>query len=186
MIERKTTFSEEEWQDILSYWKPLEFKKNEHLTQAGQIEPYFYFVEKGIQRLYFLDKGLEHILGFSYDGDFSGLFDSFLHQSPGELNLQAISDSQLLAINFQDYTTLINRYRKLERWAYQFLVDILVGRLKREIEMLSCPAEERYRNLLHRSPHVIQQIPYKYLASYLGMTPETFSRMRKKVASEKT
>ena len=185
-IEKKVSFTEEEWEDILSYWKPVEFKKNEHLTKVGQVEPYFYFVLEGIQRLYFLDKGLEHVLGFSYNGDFSGMFDSFLHRSPAELNLQAISDSHLLAIKFEDYHTLINRYRKLERWAYQFLVGILVGRLRREIEMLSCSAEERYRNLLQRSPHVIQQIPYKHLASYLGMTPETFSRMRKKVASEKT
>lgn len=184
-LERKITFIESEWEDFSNYWKTVTFKKNEYITQLEQIEPYFYFVLDGVQRLYFLNDGQEHVLGFSYHGDFSGMFDSFLHQTPSELYLQAITDSQMLAISFNDYNLLLKKYRKFEQWAYLFIMDILRGRLKREIEILSCSAEERYRNLLNRSPHVIQQIPYKHLASYLGMTPETFSRMRKKVAQEK-
>ncbi|MDN5215627.1 Crp/Fnr family transcriptional regulator [Fulvivirgaceae bacterium BMA12] len=174
-------FDTEAWNDFSSRWKIKKVPKNEFLIKKGMVEKHFYFVNKGVLRAYHIKDGEEICIGFTYDNDFSGGYDSFLTEKPTQFYIQALVDSELLAISREDMNLMFDRYKSVERWGRLFNEKLLLGKGLREVAILSYSAEERYRRLMTQSPHCLQLIPQKYLASYLAMTPETFSRLRKKV-----
>ena len=171
--------SDQEWDDFSSRWKSHQVKKNDYIIKSGQTEKHFYFVHRGVLRAFVLNRGQDVSIGFSYDGDFSGAYDSFLSQSPSDWNIQALTDGEILKISFSDMMEMFDHYKSVERWGRIFNANILIGIGKRQIEVRSFSAEERFDRLFQQSPHIFQLVPQKHLASYLGMTPETFSRMRK-------
>ncbi|ELR72955.1 cAMP-binding protein [Fulvivirga imtechensis AK7] len=173
-------FEEEEWKDFISYWRPVHIKKREYIIKEGQTEKYFYFVYRGVLRGYTTKDGDEISIGFTYDGDYSGAYDSFLAQQPSDFSMQAITDCELLRISYTDLMAMFDKYKSAERWGRIFNANILIGMARRQLEVRSFSAEERFERLATQSPHILQLVPQKYLASYLGMTPETFSRLRKK------
>lgn len=96
-----------------------------------------------------------------------------------DIYLQALTDCELLKISFTDLNAMFDKYKSIERWGRIFNAKILVGMARRQLEVRSYSAEERFERLCNDSPHILQMVSQKYLASYLGMTPETFSRLRK-------
>ena len=173
--------TEEEWQEFSSKWKRKSALKNEYLLKPGRIENYFYFMGKGVIRV-FGEKDDEEInIGFTYDNEYSGVYDSFLAQTPAELYLQAITDCDMIRISYVDLMEQFDKYKSIERWGRKFNGEMLVSVSRRQVEARSFSAEEKYKRLVENSPHIFQLVPQKYLASYLGMTPETLSRLRKKV-----
>jgi len=178
------TFQKNEERQFLNLWKEYSFRQNELITEAGRIEKYFYVVLEGVQAIYLLNqKGEKVILGFSYSGSPSGVFDSFIHQKPSDSFLEALRPSKLLAITRSDYLSLFEKNGEFHQWAHHFFRDVLFGRLFREVELLTLTAEERYVAFMQRWPEELKVIPQKYLASYLNMKPETFSRLRATVRS---
>ena len=172
--------TEEEWQDFIHYWEPFEFPRNHITNDFGEVERYFYFVHHGVIRLYF-EKGEEEFnMGFSYYGDFSGDYQSLMSQSPAHFCTETIASTQGLRIRYENLIDLYDRHKVFERWGRLFNQRILFGFGIFVKSLLCDSAEERFNRLMEQSPHVFQLIPQKHLASYLGMTPETFSRMRKK------
>ncbi len=174
-----TEMSFSDWEDFGSRWTAFELKKNDFLIKEGQIEKYFYFIHEGVLRAFFLREGVEANIGFSYDGEFSGAYDSFLEQKVTDWNIQALSKVQGLKISYADLMAMFDAYKSVERWGRLFNAQILIGMGRRQVEVRDFSAEERFRRLHTDSPHIFQLVPQKHLASYLGMTPETFSRMRK-------
>lgn len=168
--------------EFLGLWKSFTFRQNELITEAGSFEKYFYVVLEGVQSIYLLNqKGEKVVLGFSYTGSPSGVFDSFIHQKPADTFLEALKPSKLLGISRSDYLGLFERHPDFYRWGYLFFQNILFGRLFREVELLTLSAEERYVKFMQRCPEELKVIPQKYLASYLNMKPETYSRLRASV-----
>ena len=174
-------FTNEEWEDFSGRWKVMKVQKGKYLIKRGAVEKYFYFVNYGVLRAFHIKGGEEICIGFTYDDDFSGGYDSFLTGEPTQFYIQALVDSELYAISREDLYLMYDKYKNVERWGRLFNEKLLLGKGLREIAILSYSAEERYRRLMTQSPHCLQIIPQKYLASYLAMTPETFSRLRKKV-----
>lgn len=172
-----------EWQDFIGHWQPFSFPKNHIVTDFGTIEPYFYFVKEGVIRGYFEKETEEFSIGFSYNGEFSGVFDSFVLQRPAQYCLETITETKGLKISHTDLTGLYDRHKVFERWGRIFSEMILCGFGAYIQSILADSAEERFNRLFANAPQVFQLIPQKHLASYLGMTPETFSRMRKKTMS---
>ncbi|MEO0570684.1 MAG: Crp/Fnr family transcriptional regulator [Bacteroidota bacterium] len=176
------SFLDDEEKSFLSLWKECTFKQNDLITEAGSIEKYFYVVVGGVQAIYLLNqKGEKVVLGFSYAGSPSGVFDSFIYQKPADTFLEALKPSRMLAISRNHYLGLFNRNPSFHAWAHEFFKEILFGRLSREVELLTLSAEERYLAFMQRCPKELKVIPQKYLASYLNMKPETFSRLRASV-----
>lgn len=180
-IERYVPLNAEDRRVISAYWMERSFRKGALISKPGTVEQWFYIVKEGVQRLFFEFDGNEHCLGFSYDHSWSGDFDSFVSQRPGRFAVQAVTDSVLIGIRHADLQELYDRFPVMDRFGRLILEELIRGRATREIELLSLSAEERYRRLLQRSPHLLQLVTQKDIASYLRMTPETFSRLRAKI-----
>ena len=171
--------SDSEYEEFAALWEVKQYPKKGFLTEMGMVEQYFYVVIDGVQAIYLLDqKGDKCVLGFSYTGSPSGVYDSFLERAPSHYFLEALTDSSLLTLNYDNYQKLFTQFNSFDRWGRIFHQQVLAGRVKREVELLTLSAKERYQLFMRRCPPILQQIPQKYLASYLNMTPETFSRLR--------
>lgn len=167
------------WQELLAQWKEVIFKRKTILTHAGQTEQYLYFVLEGIQRAYYLGPQAEReaTIVFTYPPSLSGIADSFLTQTPSEYYLETLTSSRLLRMSYDAYQKLQTKYPELQRWTLQLCAHSLKGVLLRQAEIQSFSAEEKFRSFLKRSPHMLQLVPHKYLASYLAIDPSTFSRL---------
>lgn len=161
-------------------WEEIEFDRSDFITSSGNIERNFYVVISGVQVIYILTKdGDKQVIGFSFDGSFSGVYDSFLLEKPSHYFLEALTPSRLIKITKKQYDQLFEIYPEFERWGRIAHQDLLLGRVQREIELTTLSVKERYKIFMDRCPDKLRTIPQKYLASYLNMTPETFSRLRR-------
>lgn len=163
-------------------WKEKQFNRSDLITEGGAIERYLYFVIEGVQAIYLINsKGQKIVLGFSYTDNLSGVYTSFLTQKSSDYFLEALTPSRMLALSLNDYNSLFEQFPSFEKWGRIFHQNVLLGRANREIELLTLSAKDRYINFMRRCPEPLLQIPQKYLASYLNMKPETFSRLRARV-----
>jgi len=165
------------WEAFAASWQPVKYKRKAVITVAGEIEKYLYFVVSGIQRGYYTHKEKEATVFFSYPHSFSGIADSFLLQSPSRQFLETITASELLRMPYQSFQSLVDEYPDMQKFAYKSTVLAWSGTLERELELMVFTAEEKFTTLLKRSPHILNLVPHKYLASYLGIDPTTFSKL---------
>ena len=148
------------------------------MTAAGETERYLYFALEGVQRAFYIgNEKQEATIVFTYSPSFSGVADSFLTQTPSQFFMETLTASRFLRTTYKQINELMERYPNVRKMVLQLTAFILKGVLARQIELQCFSAEERFRALLKRSPHVLQIIPHKYLASYLGLDPTTFSKL---------
>lgn len=170
----------QEHSEFFNSWEEVSYKKGSFICEAGQVERHFYVVITGVLAIYLIDKnGDKRVIGFSFDGSFSGVYDSFLDESPSNYYLEALSECRMLRLSKSDYDRLFDLYPEFNYWGRIVHQKLLIGRVKREVELMTLSSEERYKIFMNRIPEPLTRIPQKYLASYLNMTPETFSRMRR-------
>lgn len=175
----------EEWEAIAGIWQPVQYKRKTVLTAAGETERHLYFVLEGVQRAFYMDAHHpEATVVFTYAPSFSGIIDSFLTQLPSRYFLETLTASTMLRTTHQQIQHLMDKYPNIQRWILLSSSHAMRGVLERQIELLTYSAEEKFRVLLKRSPHVLQLIPHKYLASYLGIDASTFSKLLASVRIE--
>lgn len=179
-IARYVQPTEAEWAIILPLWREHAFSRGSIICGVGQVEERFYIVQRGVQRLSFPHDGNDIAVGFAYDGSWCGEYASFVSRKPARFQVTAVTDSVLVGIAYHDLQRLYSELKVMERFGRLILEELLMGRAVREVEQLSLSAEERYARLVQRSPQLLQLVPQKDIASYLRMTPETFSRLRRK------
>ena len=165
---------ENQWSNTIS------LKRNDFLVKKGNIHPYLYFVEKGSLRVYIKDNKEEHTFRFGYQNSIITPLDSFLTSKPTYFNIHAIKNSKLKQISKEEFLAFINTKESYKEIWNTFLTDLISGQLEREIDLITYTPIERFERLFKRSPHLFQEIPHKYIASYLRMKPETLSRILKK------
>jgi len=174
--------TDEEWNAFHNIWKPFEAARKEVLTPAGENERYLYFVVKGVQRVFYLDdENREATLVFTYAPSFGGVLDSFLLQSPSKYYYETLTPSTFLRASYVDIHLLMNQHRGIEALIRKGVTTATSGVLERLVELQCYSAEQRFKKLLQRSPHILQLIPHKYLANYLGMDATNFSKLMNKV-----
>ena len=167
-----------EWDIFSSIWQPFECKRKTVLTAAGETEKHLYFVLEGLQRAFYVgDDQKEATIVFTYPYSFSGVADSFLTQTNSKYFLETLTGSKFLRTTYMQLETLMNDFTTIQQLVFKLTAFALRGVLERQIELQCFSAEEKFRSLLKRSPHVLQIIPHKYLASYLGIDPATFSKL---------
>jgi CRP/FNR family transcriptional regulator, anaerobic regulatory protein len=184
-IERQGHFTEEEYAFIETLFSPKSFKKGEFLLREGEIAKYGAFVVKGCLRSYTVDnKGKEHVLQFAPEDWWTGNLDSARNGVPSTYFTDAIEETDVL---LQDYDSF-RKMLEIPAISSSFHMGIqksAVAKDQRIIASLSASAEERYIGFLKKYPSIAQRVPQHMLASYLGVSPETLSRIRKKMSRKK-
>jgi CRP/FNR family transcriptional regulator, anaerobic regulatory protein len=158
---------------IASRFRPLALAKGEFLLKTGRYCQQLAFVDSGLLRIFTNADEKEVTQWISSPGYFVTDLSGFLFEQPARWSIQALTDAELFAILGQD----LPRWHQLEKMLLAKCFTILENRI---FSHLSMTAEERYHHFLQQQPHLFNQVPLQYIASMLGMTPETFSRIRKK------
>ncbi len=155
----------------------VELKRGEFLCKKGQNHPHFYFVVKGTLHVYMEDKKEQHTFRFGYENSIITPLDSFISNNPTKFFIQAIKNSELKRISRERFLEIFNSNDAYKNLWLEFLKSIVMNQLTREIDVITYSPLERIERLYKRSPHIFQEIPQKYIASYLRMKPETLSRL---------
>lgn len=155
------------------------FNRREHLVSAGEMEKNVYWIEDGAVRAFFQEKELEHTIRLGYTGNLITSVHSILSGSPSEITIEAIRNSRVLCVPKEAFFEFVHGSDDRKKGYYLLLEHLIQQQLEREIDLLITSPAERLARVLQRSPAVFQEIPLKYIAAYLRMTPETLSRIRK-------
>jgi CRP-like cAMP-binding protein len=161
--------------------KPVELEKASFLITEGKICQHVYFLEKGCLRGFYNLDGREITYWFAFENNFVTSLLSFVTRKPGMENIQLLEDSKLWAITYTDLQELYDKHADISRLGRIMHERYYVMLEERFISNHFKEARERYENLLSHAPHILQRVPLGYVASYLGMTQETLSRIRNKV-----
>ena len=138
-----------------------------------------YFVESGCVRCYISDGGTENTIRFGYQDNFIVVLDSFMTKEPTRFYIEALKKTSLKKISREQFNELQDKYPELKEFYLNTLEQLLVDQLEIETDILCASPQARYDRVLKRSPQLFQEVPSKYIATYLRMTPETLSRLKK-------
>ncbi len=181
LLNSKAEFSFNELNKIVSKLQFKKIKKGEVLIAAGETENYISFVLSGTMRTFFFKDEKEVCLEFFFEGDLTGSLASFLTRKPSTLSQEALSTVSLAQLSYNDLQELYSDVPKLEKASRMLTEGLFMKSSDKVIELLSMSAIERYEKLIEQHPKYYQNIPLKYLASYLNVTPESLSRIRKNI-----
>lgn len=180
-IEAKIPLEEEEWQAIQAPFKLKTLKAQEYLLKEGQICSHLFFLKAGLLRFFNWKNGEDKTKFFTFAPKLLTSLDSFSNRKPAQENIQALEDCQILQA---DYLPLNSLYNQVPAWTQFINAVIRDAQLYSErliLDLQTETAESRYRDILEQSPQMVQRIPLKYLASYLGIAPESLSRIRRRI-----
>jgi CRP-like cAMP-binding protein len=185
-VEEKINLTEAEKEICRSLFIPKKLRKRQYILQQDDICKNLIFVENGLLRSYSIDeKGNEHILQFAPEGWWIADVYSFLTSENSNYNIDAIEDSELLLITNSALEQLYKQVPKFERYFRILTQNNMIAMQKRVTSELSSSAEEKYVKLIAAYPNIVARVPQHMIASYLGLTPESLSRIRKRIALER-
>lgn len=161
-----------------SIGKVAEWERGGILLAAGQVERQIHYVEKGLIRLVLQAESEEHTIRFGYQGSLIVSISSFLRQEPSQFFMEAIRKSLVWAIEKETWEEFVAENASRKAWYLELMEEIVSQHVEREIDLLTASPQERLNRVLQRSPALFQEVPSKYIASYLRMSPETLSRIR--------
>jgi CRP-like cAMP-binding protein len=180
-IHEKVNVTDEEYKIIRDAFVTKKLKRKQYLLQEGDVAKYIAFVTKGILRSYKIDvKGNENILQFAPEEWWITDRESILTGKPSEYNIDAIENSELLLTTWKDFKEVgekVPAFRQLDERLHQ---NNIIAAQKRIHAAISYTAEENYNEFINTYPQIVQRVPQHMIASYLGLSPETLSRIRSK------
>jgi len=167
---------------FLSKIETKPYKAKTILLNSGEIALKTYFVNSGILRSFTInDNIVEHVLHFACEGWWIGDMYSYISQKPGNLFIEVLEDAEIVSISKENLQILFEEIPKLERFFRILAENSLVAHQERLMDNLSLSAEERFEKLCKKYPSLIHKVTQKHLASYIGVTPEFFSKMKSKL-----
>ena len=182
LFQKIVAIPDKEWELFSSKLTATQFPKKTLLLKKGQTERYLSFIERGIIRLFIPKEENDLTFGFAFAGTFMSAYDSFLTQTPSTYQIETLSDTVLWRISYSDLQTIYKETHAgniIGRFASE---DLFLKKCKRELSLLTNTAEQRYLSLFIERPDIIKQIPLKYIASYIGVTPQALSRIRRRIS----
>ena len=178
-IDKIVSLSDKEKEAILSKIEVKHYKAKTVLLNAGEICKHSYFVNSGILRSFNInDNIVEHVLQFACEGWWIGDMYSLISQKPGSLYIEVNEDAEVVLLSKENQEKLFQEIPKLERFFRILTENSLVANQERLMDNLSLSAEERFEKFCSKYPSLIQNVPQKQIASYIGVTPEFFSKMK--------
>lgn len=181
-IEKIISLTDEQKELILSKIELNHYKAKTVLLNAGEVAKYSYFVKSGILRSFTInDNIVEHVLQFACEDWWIGDMYSLISQKPGNLFIEVNEDAEVALLSKENQEELYHKIPKLERFFRILTENSLVAYQERLMDNLSLTAEERFEKFCSKYPSLIQKVPQKQIASYIGVTPEFFSKMKAKL-----
>lgn len=185
-IQEKVSLTEADKKAIPDYFVPKSLRKRQYLLQEEEVCKYLTFVGKGLLRTYNVDaKGTEHVNVFGWEGWWISDFSSFLAETPALFNIEAIENCELLQISLADYNALTLAVPVMDRYFRILYQNSLVTKERRLMSSITHTAEEKYLELIETNAKITERIPQNLIASYLGIAPETLSRIKKNLIYRK-
>jgi len=174
------TLSEDDKELLMAHFKPKKIRKRQYFLQEGDVCKYAGFIVKGAAKTYTVDeKGHEHILKLSVEDWWLADFESYYHLKPSRFNIEALEDMEILQITnavVEEFIKPIPAFSAMQKVLSQ---NNTIAAQKRMQSAISQSGEERFQELVNEYPHFIQRFSQNMIASYLGLTPESLSRIRK-------
>lgn len=161
------------WEDSLT------LQRNEYLKVQGSTDTRLYYITEGCLRVFVVDEFEEHTIRFGYSGNFIAALDSFITEKPSDFYIQALRKTEVKTLGKERYMEFVKSDPERFQLWLTILEQLVYQQLERERDLLTASPAERYRRVLERSPQLFQEVPNKYIAAYLRMTPETLSRLKK-------
>lgn len=170
------------WGNFAEKLDQCSYDKAAFILKAGQVENFLYFLEEGIVRLWVERDEKETTFDFAFKGNFTSAYSSFLTRTPSVFNVQALTAVSIWRIAYEALQELYQTSTQGQLIGRLAAEQLFMHKSKRELSLLTETAEERYLHLLEQQPELIMQIPLKYLASYIGITPQALSRIRQRIS----
>lgn len=185
-LDEKAKLTTEEKEVCKDFFVPKRLRKKQVILHQDDICKNSIFVEKGTLRSYTIDNsGYEHVIQFAFDGWWIADLYSFLTNEPSTYNIDALEDSEVLLISQAAQEEMFEKVPKMERYFRILCQNALIAMQRRLAGTLTLNAEEKYTKLIAYYPDVAQRVPQHMIASYLGITPETLSRIRRQIATRR-
>jgi CRP-like cAMP-binding protein len=182
----RVVLTSEEQEIIKSYLVPKKLRKKQYLLQGGDVCKAYAFIAKGVLRAYSVDSnGSEYIIQFGLEGWYISDLYSFITGEPATYNIDAIEDAELVLISKSAHDELLKKVPKYETFTRLNMTSAYLAMQKRLTSNISLPVEKRYEDFIALYPNIAQRVPQHMIASYMGLTPETLSRIRKRIATSK-
>jgi CRP-like cAMP-binding protein len=172
------TLSEEEFNAFSVFVEVRHFEKKQKIISLGETEIYLNLVVTGLVRKYFLKGKEEKVTYIAKENFLVNSMGSFLSGSPSIYFVEAIEPTTLLSIKKQDLENLYDTHHNIERLSRLVLTSLFIQREKQDYDQIRLSVRERFIQFMQNNPDLLQRVPQKYLASYLNIKPETFSRMK--------
>lgn len=185
-LAKRINLTSKEFERCATFFSQKKLKKRQFLLQEGDVDKHIAFVTSGCLRAYTVDnKGEEHVIQFAIEDWWISDLHSFLTGKPATHNIDALEDSEVLLIEKTSREKLLTAIPKMERFFRLLLESNYIATHKRIQDSLSASAEERYLTFLKTYPTLVERIPQHQIASYLGITPQSLSRIRHELSRKK-
>lgn len=172
------------WSIFASKIVERSFKRGDIILKEGETEQYISYILSGMACYNILRAPNNITFAFLFPESWISAYDSFITKQPSSFEIKALSDIRMLSIRFEDLEAIYKESSIGERVGRKIIEGLYVAKINREINLLKHTAEENYRHLLNSWPELVQQIPIKYIASYIGIAPQSLSRIRRKISNK--
>jgi CRP-like cAMP-binding protein len=175
--------SDTEWQAFKGVWEAVSVPRKTLITDKGEPEKYLYFITAGLQRVYYLDNDgdKEATLVFTYPNSFGGVLDAMLTERRSKYYYESLTQSAFLRAPYASIKNLMGQHPGIHLMVTKALSGTISGLLERQVELQCFSSEEKFRTLFKRSPHILNLIPHKYIANYLGIDATNFSKLLNRI-----
>lgn len=177
-IEKIVPLTNEEFSFVSQHFSVKKFKKHQFLIQKGDKSVYSFFIVSGLLKLVYTDDTeKEHIVSFAMEDWWESDYYAFFTQTEATMSLECLEDTEVLCFSFEDYKNLCSGLQKMERFFLEKATFGFLSSQRRIISSMAFSSKERYEQFLKQYPSLIQRIPKSLIASYLGVSRETLSRL---------
>ena len=172
----------DEIHNIKTYFQPILVARNTILEEQDKTPNYLYFVVSGFMRLFYYDDNREEQTTFlCAENGFIASFSALINQTKATENVECVTDCTVLKISYADTKTLIEQSERFKMFSVAMFEKAMHSNSLRANDLANLNAEQRYQKMIEQQPHFVQNIPLQYIASYLGIKPQSLSRIRKQI-----
>lgn len=182
LLSKGIPLEEKQWAEFTKKNIRTEYKKKDIILKVGEVENYLSFVETGIARLFFEKDNKDLTIRFVFNYQYLTVYDSFTQRTPSRCNVEALTDIVVWRVHYNDLQELYKSHTVGNLIGRLTVENLYVEKLNREFSLLSESAEERYLKIMKEQPNLFQILPLKHIASYMGITPQALSRIRKRIS----